>query len=124
MKEQQIESIENQIKTKRHIIISKDDANKLLQALTSVKSEQVANNSEAMKWISVEDRLPEYGTQILVYGIDKAMYGVKKFHVCEMDDLEDGMEFQESRSFYWLTEKGTKIDNVTHWTPLPTTPNQ
>jgi hypothetical protein len=39
MKEQLIESIENQIKTNRHIIISKDDANKLLQALTSVKSE-------------------------------------------------------------------------------------
>lgn len=41
-----IESIENQIKFNSNVVISKDDANKLLQALTSVKSE---NNSEAMK---------------------------------------------------------------------------
>jgi hypothetical protein len=33
-----IESIENQIKFNSNVVISKDDANKLLQALTSVKS--------------------------------------------------------------------------------------
>ena len=39
----------------------------LLQAITSVKSEQVANNSEAMKWISVEDRLPENDDEVPMY---------------------------------------------------------
>ena len=41
-----IESIENQIKFNSNVVISKDDANKLLQALTSVKSaEEVLEQS-------------------------------------------------------------------------------
>jgi hypothetical protein len=36
-----------------------------------------------------------------------------------MNDLEDGVEFKENGYFMWLTEKGTKIEDVTCWCELP-----
>ena len=64
--------------------------------------------------------LPNYGEYVLVNGVDKKQYGLRAWHVCEMNDLEDGMDFMEDGSFYWLTENGTKITDVTHWCKLPT----
>lgn len=64
--------------------------------------------------------LPPYGKYVLVSGIDKKQYGTRRWHVCEMNDLEDGVEFKENGNFLWLTEKGTKIEDVTHWCELPT----
>ena len=58
--------------------------------------------------------LPEYGKYVLVYGVDSQNYGSKEFHVCEMNDLEDGMDFRSNGEFFWLTEGGKKITNVTH----------
>ena len=63
--------------------------------------------------------LPNYGEYVLVNGIDKNQYGLKAWHVCEMNDLEDGMNFRQDGSFNWLTENGTKIEDVTHWCKLP-----
>jgi hypothetical protein len=63
--------------------------------------------------------LPPYGKYVLVSGIDKKQYGIRRWHVCEMNDLEDGVEFRENGNFLWLTEKGTKIEDVTHWCELP-----
>lgn len=63
--------------------------------------------------------LPPYGKYVLVNGIDNKQYGIRRWHVCEMNDLEDGVEFKESGNFLWLTEKGTKIEDVTHWCELP-----
>jgi hypothetical protein len=63
--------------------------------------------------------LPPYGKYVLVSGIDKKQYGTRQWHVCEMNDLEDGMDFKENCQFFWLTEKGTKIEEVTHWCELP-----
>ena len=65
--------------------------------------------------------LPPYGVYVLVKGTDEAQYGIKSWHVCEMNDLEDGIEFAENGSFEWLTEKGTKITGVTEWCWLPET---
>ena len=64
--------------------------------------------------------LPTYGKYVLVNGVDETQYGIRRWHVCEMNDLEDGMEFKENGRFYWLTESGRKIENVTHWCELPT----
>lgn len=63
--------------------------------------------------------LPEYGKYVLVSGIDHSQYGERNWHVCEMNDLEDGVDFISKGDFYWLTESGKKIDNVTHWCELP-----
>jgi hypothetical protein len=63
--------------------------------------------------------LPQYDQYVLVYGIDQKQYGLPNWHVCKMNDLEDGMEFQEKGKFFWLTENGTLIQDVTHWSKLP-----
>jgi hypothetical protein len=63
--------------------------------------------------------LPQYGQYVLVYGVDQKQYGLSNWHVCQMNDLEDGMEFQETGKFFWLTENGALIENVTHWSELP-----
>jgi len=64
--------------------------------------------------------LPEYGKYVLVSGIDKMQYDVRRWHVWEMNDLEDGLDYRDKGQFLWLTEKGTKIEEVTHWCELPT----
>lgn len=58
-----------------------------------------------MKQIKSYKDLPEYGKSVLVYGIGKT-YSHPNFHVVSMDDLEDGLDYEESGSFYWLTEAG------------------
>jgi SepF-like predicted cell division protein (DUF552 family) len=63
--------------------------------------------------------LQQYGKYVLVNGIDENQYAIRGWHVCEMNDLEDGVEFIEKGNFYWLTEKGTHITQVTHWMELP-----
>jgi len=67
--------------------------------------------------------LPEYGTYVLAVGKDNSQYGVKRQHVVAMDDLEDGLDFRNNGEFFWLTENGTKIEEVTHWMPLPSYPD-
>jgi len=69
--------------------------------------------------ILIYSDLPKYGEFVLVSGIDKKTYGIRRWHVCEINDLEDGMDFKEHGIFYWLTENGTKIEDVTHWCELP-----
>lgn len=71
------------------------------------------------KWISVEEQLPKYGNYVLVNDIDERTYGQSNYHVCCMDDLEDGEDFKETGSFMWLTENGTQILKVTKWMEIP-----
>lgn len=66
--------------------------------------------------------LPKYGEYVLVNGIDKKTYGERRWHVCTMDDLEDGLDYRDKGYFYWLTENGSKIEGVTHWCELPALP--
>ncbi len=74
-----------------------------------------------MKQIAIKTHtdLPEYGKYVLVNGINKKQYGIRKWHICEMNDLENGVEFKESGFFLWLTENGINIEEVTHWCELP-----
>ena len=72
-----------------------------------------------VKKIETYSDLPEYGKYVLVSGIDQKTYGIIKWHVCEMNDLEDGIDFSEKGHFFWLTENGTKIEDVTHYCELP-----
>ena len=71
------------------------------------------------KKIETYTDLPLYGKYVLVSGIDKKQYGIRRWHVCEMNDLEDGLDYRDKGQFFWLTEKGTKIEDVTHWCELP-----
>ena len=69
--------------------------------------------------IKTAEDLPPYGVYVLVKGTDEKQYGIKRWHVCEMNDLEDGMEFKENGKFIWMTESGRQITDVTEWCMLP-----
>lgn len=79
-----------------------------------------------MSWKKIEkiQDLPEYGKYVLVSGIDKNQYGKRRMHVCSMDDLEDGIQFRKTGEFFWLTESGRKIEEVTFWRELPPEPGE
>lgn len=83
----------------------------------------ILNNIPGLGWNNPNESLPQFGKYVLVLGTDNSMYGTENYHVCCMDDLEDGYEFSETGYFYWLTEGGRKIDNVRLWSELPTTEN-
>jgi hypothetical protein len=69
--------------------------------------------------IKTPNDLPKYGKYVCVFGIDKSQYNSRTWHVCQMNDLEDGINYQNTSQFFWITEKGTKIDDVTHYFELP-----
>jgi hypothetical protein len=83
----------------------------------------ILNNIPGSGWNNPNESLPQFGKYVLVLGTDNSMYGIENFHVCCMDDLEDGVEFSETGNFYWLTEAGRKIDNVRLWSDLPNIEN-
>lgn len=65
------------------------------------------------EWVSVEDRLPEKGENVLVYAIAKHI-GVTKISI---DKLEEG-----ERRPVWLYTHGWF--EVTHWMSLPEPPDR
>ncbi len=70
-----------------------------------------------MKWISVKERLPEYGEYVLAYGYDCDEYGYKVVRGCfYFGDEEDG----ES----WFVRAIEIVIEVTHWMPLPEAPKE
>lgn len=78
-----------------------------------------------MNWNKIEQikDLPKFGKYVLVSGVDNSTYGKRRMHVCCIDDLEDGVQYHLRGEFYWLTESGRKIEDVTHWRELPSLPD-
>lgn len=67
---------------------------------------------DAVKWISVKDRLPEDGQKVLVCGTRKGMQvGVFRGLMHPFDAMG------------WWWKKDTRLD-VTHWMPLPESPEE
>lgn len=84
-----------------------------------------ANNSEA-KWISVEDRLPENDNEVLIICSGEVVQaylknGIWKGSVQVTYNMNDG--YVHDRNIC-KQGKSNPFDNVTHWMPLPTPPNQ
>ena len=84
-----------------------------------------ANNSEA-KWISVEDRLPENDNEVLIICSGEVVQaylknGIWKGSVQVTYNMNDG--YVNDRNIC-KQGKSNPFDNVTHWMPLPTPPNQ
>lgn len=63
-----------------------------------------------MKWISVEDRLPEEGISVLYY------FGCVGVH--------KGKYKKNGRSNIFYGNSGFLTDDVTHWMPLPEPPKE
>lgn len=75
-----------------------------------------------MEWheIITYNDLPEYGKYVIVIGRDKRTYDIESYHICCMDDGEDGYEFIKYGTFKWLTESGSSIQDVKYWCEIPT----
>ena len=101
----------------RHRIYYKPFEDATSNTYQFVKPETVQMNNVVE--IKTHSDLPPYGKYVLVSGIDKKQYGVRSWHVCEMNDLEDGLDYRDKGEFFWLTESGRKIEDVTHWVELP-----
>ena len=74
-------------------------------------------NCEQPKWISVKDRLPEEGQEVLAYwNCKKGIFNGNSVEVC---DYNDGRWWDFHRNRY-LDTYGT----VTYWMPLPEPPKE
>ena len=71
-----------------------------------------------MEWISVNDRLPEFNTDVLVfYIVDQDREDGVTFSYQNIDMLKEVITNSNGTELiFWET------DNVTHWMPLPPTP--
>jgi len=67
--------------------------------------------ADALKWISVKERLPKEGEEVLVFG-----YWHEKFQplMCYLSPHRKGEWF--------TTVAGQQVYTVTHWMPLPDPP--
>jgi hypothetical protein len=90
------------------------------------------------EWISVKDRLPEADTPVLIFNdkrILRACY-IPKYHINDNDSEYEGdyLDYDEKNDeYYWpegwyecnyYEEVHFKIDEVTHWRPLPAPPER
>lgn len=90
---------------KTGIDVDKDELVRALNYDRNQYEKSYRDGLKASKWISVKERLPEVGEDVIAY------LGEGIFEICWM--LKDGV--WETRDAYLDT------DAVTHWMPLPST---
>ena len=70
-----------------------------------------------MEWISIEDRLPQYGCPVLIVG-----NGVTQDVTYILDGADDTPDWFEPYFFEHDDECKVWWNKVTHWMPLPEPP--
>lgn len=66
-----------------------------------------------MEWISVKDRLPSIGENVLVYD--------ERFIDISIGYISDFLNYRKT----WIVDCGESVsDTVTHWMPLPEPPKE
>lgn len=78
------------------------------------------NQIKAFRWISVEERMPKYNEDVLVFRPSMAM----KIVVTRYNGYygEDDEEWHEGWEFYGFDNKGRLV--ITHWMPMPEPPKE
>ena len=72
------------------------------------------------EWISVDERLPEYGELVLVSSMDLLTKKHGWFYLARYTDtMSNGVRFDEK---CWVGEECGLFGRVTHWMPLPEAP--
>ena len=76
-----------------------------------------------MKWIKVEDRLPEKYAEVLVYGVNYFDTPIQ----CYLANSNKWYASREVRDSmiegYCENPEILSFDKITHWMPLPSPPN-
>lgn len=70
------------------------------------------------EWISVDDRLPEFETTVLVFYVVS-----EKYNVVENGLVRSIVMTKDSKSAEWIDSMSNAI-NPTHWMPLPEPPKK
>ena len=116
----------------------------VLKTATAIVNHILSNTkdqTEEEKWISVEDRLPETGIPVIIYGINdygkgrrlRAFYA-PKFSI-DADSYEGDADYSEEKNEYFIPEGWYEQNEYedtnwyvgfkpTHWQPLPTPPKE
>lgn len=94
-----------------YTIEEKSESNQV-QAGVSVKT--------ADDWINIKEKLPEIGTEVIVY--------CPKCTVRKVTALARFIRYEEATDYYWDNAYGGSnihvMDSVTHWKPMPNKPNR
>lgn len=107
------EAVRYLLKESADAIEELQEDNAALNGTVSNLIEQIAELSKP-KWIPVTERLPDYGTTVLVYGSQGGIYTARY----ERARAEWG------RDSWWKLNSKSHICNPTHWMPLPQTPEE
>jgi hypothetical protein len=85
-----------------------------LQNVADELSEAISElQNEGDGWISVKDRLPDLGVQVLAYGDHADCDGGKAFYAAKY-----------TNDFWGFAIPGIGGLKITHWKPLPSPPKQ
>lgn len=77
----------------------------------------------ASEWISINDRMPEMETQVLVYGTIHEQNDIYLAEYFVVNHYRDN-ELIDIKVEAWESLWGYEVENVTHWMPLPSPPGE
>ena len=69
------------------------------------------------EWISVKDRLPEIGVEVLICDVS-CSNGYRDIWSLERDEVYDDIGWNDKNGDWYY------LDDVTHWMPLPKPPKE
>ena len=111
----------------RDLIASYDNEELSISALTETLNRMAKEYWEGQGWVRVEDRLPDYGIDVLVYGLPKEspqMGGSKPIiRINRRIDL-NGTSAERDKKRLVDENDFPHMVRVTHWRYLPAKPNQ
>lgn len=96
------------------------DALEQLQAENDRLKEEV----QQMRWIPVEERLPEPNTGDRYWVAKKGPRGNTMMKLAQYSDYGMAMSIDAVTDITWRDWDFTKITDVTHWMPLPKAPKE
>lgn len=79
---------------------------------------------QQMRWIPVEERLPEPNTGDGYWVAKKGPRGNAMMKLAQYSDYGMAMSIDSVTDITWRDWDFTKITNVTHWMPLPKAPKE
>lgn len=99
------------------------------EAATALEQLQAENGRlkeevHKMRWIPVEERLPEPNTGDGYWVAKKGPRGNTMMKLAQYSDYGMAMSIDAVTDITWRDWDFTKITNVTHWMPLPKAPKE